>query len=155
LRRDVYRKQRRHDGFFVLKTNHLGLSPEAILDANLQLQEIERCFRLIKARLKLRPIYHYSQRRVETHIFLVYLAFLIAKSLVWKLEAAGLNASVAWALEQLSRLRAIEHTWEGQAIVAQATRPDAELETVLLALGIKLQHQVLRVSVAARPPSVG
>jgi hypothetical protein len=56
LRRDVYRKQRRHDGFFVLKTNDLGLSLEAILDAYLQLQEIERCFRRIKARLKLRPI---------------------------------------------------------------------------------------------------
>ncbi|HET6346290.1 MAG TPA: IS1634 family transposase, partial [Myxococcota bacterium] len=49
LKRDVYRRRRRHDGLFVLRTNHPGLSGQEVLDTYLQLQEIERCFRVIKS----------------------------------------------------------------------------------------------------------
>ena len=67
LRRDLYRQERREDGFFVLKTNHLEMRPEEILASYVQLQEVERAFRVVKSLLKLRPIYHWRQRRVETH----------------------------------------------------------------------------------------
>jgi transposase len=146
LRRDVYRRQRRHDGLFVLRSNHSGMSPKEILEAYLQLQEIERCFRVIKSVLKLRPIYHHRDRRVETHVFLTYLAFLLAKSLEQKLKAAGLEVSFAWALEQLLRLKAVEHTWERQAVVVRRNRLDAEVQAILNALGIRLSNPVLRIS---------
>jgi len=42
LRSDSYRQERREDGFVVLKTSHLELSPEAILGSYLQLQKVER-----------------------------------------------------------------------------------------------------------------
>lgn len=146
LRRDVYRQQRRHDGLFVLRTNDPELGPRQILDAYLQLQEIERCFRLIKSVVKVRPMYHHRQRRVETHVFLTQLAFLLAKCLEQKLRLAGLEGSVAWALERLSDLRAVEHTWEDQAVVTQATEVDAEVGAILKAVGIQLRNPVLRVS---------
>ena len=59
LRRDIYRQERRQDGFFVLETNRLELSPEAIVGSYLQLQEVERAFRVVKSLLKLRRIYHW------------------------------------------------------------------------------------------------
>lgn len=149
LKRDLYRRQRRHDGLFVLRTNHPGLSAQEVLDTYMQLQEIERCFRVIKSVLKLRPIYHRRDRRVETHVFLTYLAFLLAKIMELKLKAAGLKVSVAWALAQLARLKAVEHTWERQAIVVRRTKPEPDLEPVLAALGIKLGNPVLRVTAAA------
>ena len=124
----------------------LGLSGQQVLDTYLQLQEIERCFRLIKSLLKLRPIYHHSQRRVESHVFLVFLAFLLTKVLEQRLKEAGLEVSVAWALEQLARLQAIEYSWENEATVVQATQPDAEVDGILRALGIRLGNPVLRVS---------
>lgn len=148
LRRDIYREERRQDGFFVLKTNHLELSPAEILASYLQLQEVERAFRVVKSLLKLRPIYHWRQRRVETHIFITFLAFLIAKALELKLRAAGLELSIARALDQLSRLTATEHTWEEQARVVQASQPDREVEAILAALGISLRNPILRVTPA-------
>ena len=148
LRRDVYRKQRRHDGLFVLRSNHPGLSSQEILDAYLQLQEIERCFRVIKSVLKLRPIYHHRTKRVESHVFLTYLAFLLAKVMEQKLKAAGLEVSVSWALDQLSRLKAVEHTWEKEALVVQHSAIDAEARSILDALGIRMTNRVVRV---ARP----
>jgi transposase len=149
LKRDLYRRRRRHDGLFVLRTNHPGLSGQEVLDTYLQLQEIERCFRVIKSVLKLRPIYHRRDRRVETHVFLTYLGFLLAKTIELKLKAAGLPVSVAWALDQLARLKAVEHTWEKRTTVIRRTRPDPDLEAVLDALGIKLGSAVLRVSRAS------
>jgi transposase len=146
LRRDEYRRQRRHDGLFVLRSNHPRMTAQEILDAYLQLQEIERCFRVFKSVLDLRPVYHHRQRRVETHVFLNFLAFLLAKTLEQKLRAAGLEVSIAWALEQLARLKAVEHTWEEETIVVQTTELDAELKAILGALGIRLSNPVLRVS---------
>jgi transposase len=81
LRRDVYRQERRRDGFFVLKTNHLELAPEAIVGSYLRLQEVERAFRVVKSLPMLRPIYHWRERRVRVPIFITFLAFLLAKTL--------------------------------------------------------------------------
>lgn len=145
LRRDVYRQERRRDGFFVLKTNHPGLAAEAILASYLQLQEVERAFRVVKSLLKLRPIYHWRERRVKVHIFITFLAFLLAKTLELKLRAAGLDSSIDRALDVLSRLTATEHTWEEQALVVQASQPDPEVNRILDALGISLRNPVLRV----------
>lgn len=146
LRRDLYRQERRADGFFVLKTNHPQLSAEEVLQSYLQLQEVERAFRVVKTLLKLRPIYHWRQPRVEAHIFIVFLAFLLAKVLELQLKAAKLDLSIAHALEQLAQLKAVEHTWEEQAIVVQTTRPEPLTERILAALGIRLNNPVLRVT---------
>jgi transposase len=146
LKRDEYRQQRRHDGLFVLRTNHPSLSAQEVLDAYLQLQEVERCFRVIKSVLELRPVYHHRQRRVETHIFLNFLAFLLAKTMEQKLRAADIQGSIAWALEQLDRLKAVEHTWEDESIVVQTSELDAENKAILDALRIRLTNPVLKVS---------
>ena len=68
-----------------------------------------------------------------------------------KLRAAGLNASLERALDALSRLTATEHTWQEQALVVQASQPDAEVEKILSALGISLRNPVLRVT-GPQPP---
>lgn len=149
LRRDLYRRERRLDGFFVLKTNHPELSANEVVTSYLQLQEVERAFRVVKSLLKLRPIYHWRQRRVEAHIFIVFLAFLLAKVLELKLRTAGTDLSIAHALDQLGQLKAVEHTWEEQAVVVQTTRPERLTEEVLAAVGIRLSNPVIRVTKAA------
>ena len=149
LDRDQYRQQRRHDGVFVLETNHLTLSGAEVVQSYRQLMEVERAFRVLKSLVKVRPVFHRRDRRVETHIFICFLAYLLAKVLEQRLLAAGLTLSVAQALETLQRLQAVEHTWEDQAIVAQATKIDAALTAILAALDIRIDNPVLRVAKAA------
>ena len=146
-------RERGSDGFFVLKTNHPELPAPEVLGSYLQLQEVERAFRVVKSLLKLRPIYHWRQPRVEAHIFIVFLAFLLAKVLELKLRTAGLELSIAHALDQLSELKAVEHTWEEQAIVVQATRPQPLTERILAALGVRLANPLVRVT-RLEPPAV-
>lgn len=151
LDREQYRQQRRHDGVFVLETNHPTLTAVEIVQSYRQLIEVERAFRVLKSLLKVRPVYHYRDRRVETHIFICFLAYLLAKVLELRLGAAGLMLSVAHALETLKRLQAVEHTWEDQALVVKATKPDPEVAAILAALGLRIGNPVLSVSRALPP----
>lgn len=151
LDREQYSQQRRHDGVFVLESNHPTLTTAEIVQSYRQLMEVERAFRVLKSLVKVRPIYHYRDRRVETHIFICFLAYLLAKVLEQRLRAAGLTLSVAHALETLRRLQAVEHTWEDQALVVKATKPDPEVAAILSALGLRSGNPVLSVSKALPP----
>ena len=146
LDRDQYRQQRRHDGVFVLETNHPTLTTAEIVQSYRQLMEVERAFRVLKSLVKVRPVYHHRDHRVETHIFICFLAYLLAKVLEQRLRQAGLTLSVAHALETLKRLQAVEHTWEDQAVVVKATKPDAQVARILTALGLRIDNPVLHVS---------
>lgn len=146
LHRAYYRTQRRHDGVLVLETNHPAMTAAEIVEAYRQEQEVERVFRLLKSLLRMRPIYHHRQRRVETHIFICFLAVLLAKLLELRLRAAGSSHSAAHALAILRRLQAVEQTWQGSTTVVQLTKPDPELLALLEALGVKPPGRVLAVS---------
>jgi transposase len=137
--RAEYRGQRRYDGIFVLETNHPDLSTEEVVASYSQLMEVERAFRVLKSLVKLRPIYHHRDRRVEAHIFICFLAYLLAKVIELRLRAAGLRHSIAHALEILGRLKAVEHTWEAETVVIKSAKPDEEVKSLLDALGIQLQ----------------
>ena len=144
--RTEYGQQRRHDGIFVLETNHPDLTTEEVVASYRQLMEVERAFRVLKSLVKLRPIYHYRDRRVETHVFICFLAYLMAKLIEQRLRRAGLSHSLAHALEVLGRMKAVEHTWENEAIVIKATKTDDELKALLQAIGVQLGSPILSVS---------
>jgi hypothetical protein len=72
------------DGLYVLRTN----VPEARLDtgsvvlAYKQLAHVERAFRHFKlSDLEVRPIYHYSEKRVRAHLLLCMLAYWLQRQL--------------------------------------------------------------------------
>jgi hypothetical protein len=67
------------------------------------------------------------------------------------LNAAGLTLSVAHALQTLQRLQAAEHTWEEQAVVVKATKPDPEVGKILSALGLHIDNPAIRVTKAESP----
>jgi transposase len=146
LDRAEYRQQRRHDGVFVLETNHPELGTDEVVASYRQLMEVERAFRVLKSLVKLRPIYHHRDRRVETHIFICFLAYLLAKVMEQRLRAAGLTISIAHALETLAELKAVEYLWEGQSTVVRRTKPAEDVLAILDALGIELGNPVLTVS---------
>lgn len=55
------------DGLKGYLTNS-NLSKKRILDNYKQLWQIEKAFRISKHDLKIRPIFHYKQRRIEAYI---------------------------------------------------------------------------------------
>jgi transposase len=62
-----------YDGKWVLLTN-TALSVEEAAERYKELWKIEDSFETMKTFLKIRPIYHYRERRIKAHIALVFLA---------------------------------------------------------------------------------
>jgi len=97
------------DGKFILKTNSRELSLEGIIKAYKNLSEVEDAFREIKDFIRLRPIYHYKDRRVKAHVFICVLAYLLEKVLANLLEDEKITLTARGALEKLGKIRLVEN----------------------------------------------
>ena len=73
-------EERALDGIYVIRTSESAArlpAPQAVR-AYKSLAQVERAFRTIKTvELEVRPIFHRSERRVPTHIFLCLLAYYL------------------------------------------------------------------------------
>lgn len=94
------------DGVLLLETTDSSLSSQQVVGHYKQLQELEQGWRTLKSSLKLRPIHHWTERRIRAHIFLCVLALQIEWIMRRRLRQAGESVSVAGALEKLRRIKA-------------------------------------------------
>lgn len=75
------------------------LSKEAVIENYGHLWQIEKAFRVAKTDLKIRPVYHYVQRRIEAHICLAFVAYKIYKELERQLKEKQSTLSPEKAIE--------------------------------------------------------
>lgn len=81
---------------YVTNTN---LSAKDIMGNYAHLWKIEQAFRISKHDLKIRPIYHRLQRRIEAHITINYASYMIYKELERQLKVKGSYLSSEKAIE--------------------------------------------------------
>ena len=77
---DNIEEEKALDGLYVVRTSVLKetLSADKTVAAYKRLTVVERAFRCLKTvDLKVRPIHHYAENRVRTHIFLCMLAYYV------------------------------------------------------------------------------
>jgi transposase len=124
------------EGTYVLQTTESQLTPVQAVTLYKQLSEVERAFANLKDVIELRPIYHQTDRRVEAHIFVAALAFLLHRALEKKLKAAGLDLSATEAWQVLRTVRVVDfHLGDGRA-KRSVTRGTARAARILSTLGI-------------------
>lgn len=124
------------EGTYVLQTSEPHLTPVQAVAIYKGLSEVERAFAHLKDVIALRPIYHQTDRRVEAHIFVAALAFLLHRALEKKLKAAGLDLSATEALQALRTVRVVDfHLADGHT-KRSVTRGTARAASILAALGI-------------------
>jgi transposase len=75
------------------------LSNDEILENYRHLWQIEKAFRVTKSELKIRPIFHYRQRRIEAHICLNFTAYKLYKELERQLKEKGAKLSAERVIE--------------------------------------------------------
>jgi transposase len=63
---------------YITNTN---LQKEEVIANYQNLWKIERAFRITKNEIKVRPIFHYKQRRIEAHISIAFVAYKVYKEL--------------------------------------------------------------------------
>ncbi len=67
---------------------------------------IEESFRINKHNLQMRPIYHYSARRIKSHILLCYLTFTLLRHAQYRLKKFNIDMSITELRDELIDVQA-------------------------------------------------
>ena len=86
-----------------LPTN-TGMSKDEVITNYGQLWKIEKAFRISKTDLRIRPIYHRLQRRIEAHICIAFCAYKIYKELERLLKEKKAELSPEKAIDILKTI---------------------------------------------------
>lgn len=136
------------DGCYLLRTNLVGKSPQDLWRTYVQLTDVEEVFRTEKTDLRIRPIWHHKQDRVQAHILFSFLAYALWKLLQSWMDKSGLGHSARTLLQELRAIKAndvILPTSTGKAVkLCCATHPDEHLKVLLDKMGIKIPARVGR-----------
>lgn len=99
---------RASEGCYLLRTNVTDWTPEMMWKTYIQLSEVEAAFRIHKSELTIRPIWHQREDRVQAHILVCFLAYVLWKTLEQWQVRAGLGNSPRTILDELGRIQSTD-----------------------------------------------
>lgn len=97
------------------------MSKNQIIESYQHLWQIEKAFRIAKSELKIRPVYHRLQRRIEAHICISFAAYKIYKELERQLQQRKATISAAEAIEIAENIHEIEFKLPQTGKIAKRT----------------------------------
>lgn len=134
------------EGAYLLRSNITDWDNRQLWKAYIQLTQAEAAFRIQKDQLNVRPIWHQREDRVQAHILVCFLAFVLWKSLEMWQSRAGLGNSPRTVLEELARIQShdvvLPTATHGQIRLRCVTQPDAAQAALLDRLGIVLPKRM-------------
>jgi transposase len=129
------------DGAYLLKTDRDDLTEEEIWKLYSLLTRIESAFRDIKGPLSERPIFHQTECRVETHIFICILAYHLLVAIEKMLRDAGVYTSWEAIKKDLRTHQVVTATFptkHGRELkIRKSTKPEATHTSI---------YQILQIS---------
>jgi len=136
------------EGTYILRSNVTEWTAEDLWRTYIQLSEAEAAFRVQKSDLRIRPIWHHRQERVQAHILVCFLAFALWKTLEGWQTRAGLGASPRTVLEELRRIPSVDVVLpldDGREMTVRCVvRPDKAQQILLERLGLELPRRLRR-----------
>lgn len=84
------------------------LDKDEIIENYNNLWKIEKAFRITKNEIKVRPVFHYKQRRIEAHISIAFVAYKVYKELERQLSEKEPTLSPQKAIEIAKGIYAVE-----------------------------------------------
>jgi transposase len=100
---EKYKADSKWDGLKGYLTNTF-LSTDEVITTYKNLWKIEKAFRISKTDLRIRPIYHYVQRRIEAHICIAFCAYKIYMELDRQLKEKKTSLSPEKAIDILKTI---------------------------------------------------
>ncbi|MDX1285805.1 MAG: IS1634 family transposase [Draconibacterium sp.] len=92
------------------------LGKDEIIENYGHLWQIEKAFRISKTDLKIRPIYHRAQRRIEAHICISFAAYKIYKELERQLKRSDSKLSPEKAIEVAKTIYQVKANLSGNSV---------------------------------------
>jgi len=92
------KEDERWDGLKGYITNTL-LPAEQVYEEYSGLWQVERAFRISKGTLELRPMFHFTEKRIKAHVCICFVAYKVYKELERILKTSRMNLSVDKVLD--------------------------------------------------------
>jgi len=130
------------EGCYLLRSNVIDWTPEELWRAYIQLTEAEAAFRIQKSDLRIRPVWHQREDRVQAHILVCFLAYVLWKSLGQMCRQAGLGDEPRRVFAEIANITQVDvilPTRNGITIRKRCVSKPTEHQAILLQrLGLKL-----------------
>ena len=147
LRRDKLRTVRRREGRYLLRSNLPNEDPATLWQYYIRLTEIEQAFKELKHDLAIRPIYHQTDKRIEAHIFIAFIAYCLHVTLKQRTRSCAPGLTPRAVLEKFATMQMVDvhlPTTDGrQLLLPRYTQPDSDHQ---------LLFQQLKLNLPAQPP---
>jgi transposase len=134
------------EGCYLLRSNVSDWTAQDLWQAYMQLTEAEKAFSIHKGDLSLRPVWHQKQKRVEAHVLVCFLAYVLYKTLGQMCSAAGLGDEPRKVLAEIAAVQAVDvvlPTRDGVEIRKRCvTRPSEHQQILLWKLGLTLPQSL-------------
>jgi transposase len=136
LDKEKIKQDEKYDGLLAIATNTANLSHQQVLEQYKLLFQIEHTFRTFKSHLETRPIFHWTNKRIEGHICLCYIAYTLQHWVLKKLRnfPIAITENVLRKMLGSMQISLVQHN-EKKIYLRSAQQPyEAKLQQVL---GIK------------------
>lgn len=158
LRKDKLRQRRKREGRYLLRSNLTsGSSAEELWKFYIQLTEVEAAFKTLKDDLSLRPIHHQLEHRIESHIFISFLAYCLHVTLHRRLRDLAPGLTPRAVLEKFATIQMLDvhlpTTDDRTVVLTRYTHPQTDVDVLLHRLKLELPAQPPPKIVA--PPPAG
>ena len=128
---EKYKADGKWDGLKGYLTN-TGMTTDEVIGNYKNLWKIEKAFRISKTDLRIRPIYHRLQRRIEAHLCIAFCAYKIYKELERQLKEKKTDMSPEKAIDILKTILKITITMPySKTKQSRLYLPNQEQQTLL------------------------
>lgn len=134
------------EGTYVLRSNVTDWSADELWRTYIQLTQAEEAFRIHKSDLRIRPIWHQREDRVQAHLLVCFLAYALWKTLSGWCIKAGIGSSPRKLLDELARIPSVDVVLplvDGREVKLRCiVRPDRDQAALLDRLGLEIPKRL-------------
>lgn len=134
--KDKIAEEERYDGKYVLRTD-TTMSAESVALKYKQLWTVETIFRTMKSTMETRPIFHKCDDTIRGHVFCSFLALVLRKRLMDRLEAKGHDIEWAHIIQDVNEIAEVTVEHGGKQFTIR-TEPKGVAGKVMQAAGVAL-----------------
>ena len=138
---DKLNDEKKFDGFFGLQTNLDKVTPKELLTTYRGLWQVEQTFRIVKSNLSIRPVFHYSTKRIKAHFLICYMSLALIRYLEFTLCKNHLNYTIDQLHLLLDQMRVTNIHHVDNHIYTITEDPPPDLLVIYKALKIKWRQK--------------
>jgi transposase len=136
-------KEKMYDGYFGLRTNIENADPLNTLNSYRGLWQIEQTFRIAKTNLEIRPVFHYTPRRIRAHFVICYMALALVRFVEFGLKNNNCYIPYEQLHLMLDRMRKVKIIDSNNTPFELSENPPHELAPIYKALKISWPKKII------------